>query len=579
MADGDKVVYTPLDMIDDNPSIKRPIDPAHVQSLAADIQENQLHEFPAGRLQGNRVELAFGHHRKAAFELLNKQGIPGFDKLPVVLRNYSDEEMFSAGLSENLRRRDLSPMQRAQAMVTAKKKFRWSSRKLGIEFAEDNEPLSGGAVRNIMALTRLPRTIQEMIDGGKISEYEGRRLVGLARIDPEASKRAAKSIAEGVPVDTVVADALRTNPLTVLMWDPMLPDAGKIPMAGQGMWPFNWAPAKGDLAPLEWHDVYHIEQLGDDKKIFAEIASRITGGEDADTVIDAGFDDAAVEIIAQLLEPGACSKCPWHLTLNGRHWCALKYCHERKSEVWCAHELANVSDQTGIPVYDPDADGLCRPLYKTYGGSKKGRDEVAFEKRSPYLRLRVQALNQNHPFTDNPLIEVVDVSPDTQHLRTEDLPDGYRRTEAQASRELQEIEEGVQASYERQLENASFRFLWEVASSIFATVNTIASVGLLRFQSGAWLQYSYQPPEPEPSVSVSESIKVAYYRRRIMFAVLRLFVDQNQKEAYLKGPRALASRALPAAAVEFGVTLPENFADLAATYEPPKPEVLKGKKL
>jgi hypothetical protein len=63
-----------------------------------------------------------------------------------------------------------------------------------------------------------------------------------------------------------------------------------------------------------------------------------------------------------------------------------------------------------------------------------------------------------------------------------------------------------------------------------------------------------------------------------MFAVLRLYVDQNYKEAYLKGPRALASRALPAAAIEFGVSLPENFADLAVTYEPPRPETLKGKK-
>ncbi len=172
----------------------------------------------------------------------------------------------------------------------------------------------------------------------------------------------------------------------------------------------------------------------------------------------------------------------------------------------------------------------------------------------------------------------MDVSPDTQQLRTEDLPDGYRRTEAQASRELQATEEGVQKSYEHQLENASFRFLWEVASSIFATVNTIASVGLLRFQSDAWLQYSYQPPEPEPSVSVGDSVKVAYYRRRIMFAILRLYIDQNHKESYLRGPRALVAKALPAAAVEFGVTLPDNFGDLAATYEPPRPRVAKGKK-
>jgi ParB-like chromosome segregation protein Spo0J len=578
MAESDNVYYAPLGEIDDNPSIKRPIDPRHVQNLATDIQANQLHEYPAGRLRGNRVELAFGHHRKAAYELLTQQGVPGFDKLPVVIRDYSDEAMFSAGLSENLKRRDLTPMQRARAMLTASKLFGWSSRKLGIEFAEDDKPLTGGAVRNVIALTRLPLPIQEMIDAGKITELEGRRLVGLARIDPEASKRAAKSIAEGVPVDTVVADALRTNPLTTLMWDPMLPDAGKIPMAGPGMWPFNWTPGKDELAPLEWHDVYHIKQLGDDKRIFAEVASRIAGGEDADILVDAGFDETLVEIIAQLLEPGVCTKCPWHLTLNGRHWCALKYCHERKSNVWSAQKLTEVSEKTGLPPYDPDTDGLCRPLYKTYGG-KKGRDEIVFDKRSPHLRLRIQPLNQNHPFTDSPLIEVVDVSPDTQQLRTEDLPDGFRRTEVQASRELQETEEGVQKSYEHQLENASFRFLWEVASSVFATVNTIASVGLLKFQSTAWLQYSYQPPEPEPSVSVANEVKISYYRRRIMFAVLRMFIDQNHKDAYLKGPRALLAKALPAAAVEFGVTLPDNFADLAATYEPLRPEAIKGKRI
>ncbi len=357
MADGDKVIYAPLGEIDDNPSIKRPINPTHVQSLADDIRENQLHEIPAGRLRGKRVELAFGHHRKAAFELLTKQGVPGYDKLPVIIRNYTDEEMFAAGLSENLRRRDLTPMQRARAMVTAKEKFEWPSRKLGIEFAEDGKPLSGGAVRNIMALTRLPRAIQDMIDAGTISELEGRRLVGLARIDPEASKRAAKSISEGVPVDAVVADALRTNPLTVLMWDPMLPDAGKIPRAGQGMWPFNWAPDREDLAPLEWRDVYHIEQLGDDKKVFAEIASRLAGGEDVDSVVDAGFDESAVEIIAQLLEPGGCTKCPWHLTLNGRHWCALKYCHAVKQRSGAHRNWVKFPSGRAFPSTIPTAMG------------------------------------------------------------------------------------------------------------------------------------------------------------------------------------------------------------------------------
>jgi hypothetical protein len=39
--------------IDDNPSIKRPIDPKHVQNLAIDIQVNQLHEYPVVRRRGN----------------------------------------------------------------------------------------------------------------------------------------------------------------------------------------------------------------------------------------------------------------------------------------------------------------------------------------------------------------------------------------------------------------------------------------------------------------------------------------------------------------------------------------------
>jgi hypothetical protein len=64
-----------------------------------------------------------------------------------------------------------------------------------------------------------------------------------------------------------------------------------------------------------------------------------------------------------------------------------------------------------------------------------------------------------------------------------------------------------------------------------------------------------------------------------MFAVLRMFIDQNHKDAYLKGPRALLAKALPSAAVEFGVTLPDNFADLAATYEPLRPDAIKGKRI
>jgi hypothetical protein len=39
------------------------------------------------------------------------------------------------------------------------------------------------------------------------------------------------------------------------------------------------------------------------------------------------------------------------------------------------------------------------------------------------------------------------------------------------------------------------------------------------------------------------------------------------------------AKALPSAAVEFGVTLPDNFADLAATYEPLRPDAIKGKRI
>ena len=85
-------------------------DPAVVAELAASIKKNGLMQIPSARRVNGHYQLAFGHTRLAAFKLNGETSMPLFE------RELTDLQMFEMGVSENIKRRDLNPIEEAEAM-------------------------------------------------------------------------------------------------------------------------------------------------------------------------------------------------------------------------------------------------------------------------------------------------------------------------------------------------------------------------------------------------------------------------------------------------------------------------------
>src|SRR5688500_17249112 len=100
--------------IEDNPYQMRTIyNAALLNALAASIQELGLLQVPIARKVGEKYQLAFGHRRKMAFEKLNLNGLPAYSEMPLIAMDLTDREMFEVSLTENLKREDLSPIEKA----------------------------------------------------------------------------------------------------------------------------------------------------------------------------------------------------------------------------------------------------------------------------------------------------------------------------------------------------------------------------------------------------------------------------------------------------------------------------------
>jgi hypothetical protein len=106
--------------------------------------------------------------------------------------------------------------------------------------------------------------------------------------------------------------------------------------------------------------------------------------------------------IEHLINPPACSACPFYAKVRGSHYCGLKFCHQRKSMAWEDYSVELANKQTKIAVYE-ETDGM----YRALGYS----DNKLFDKRHKDLRLiaarKIGNTYQNIKGLDDGLVVVV----------------------------------------------------------------------------------------------------------------------------------------------------------------------------
>lgn len=111
----------------------------------------------------------------------------GLDRVPVILREASEEQRLELALVENVQRSDLGPLETAEAYRQLVEDFQLSHDEIARQVFK-----SRSSVTNTLRLLKLPVDVQTALAEERISEGHARALLGLPT--PEAQSAALRTI-------------------------------------------------------------------------------------------------------------------------------------------------------------------------------------------------------------------------------------------------------------------------------------------------------------------------------------------------------------------------------------------------
>ena len=154
-----------------------------LDELSQSIVANGIVQPIVVRKAGARYQIVAGERRWRAAQRA------GLRKVPVTIREVSDEKLLELALIENIQRQELNPIEEARA-------FRKLIDTVGLTQEQVSERV--GKERTLIATTlrllKLPNEIQSLIEEGKLSAGHGRAL--LLSDDAMTQKRVARAIIE-----------------------------------------------------------------------------------------------------------------------------------------------------------------------------------------------------------------------------------------------------------------------------------------------------------------------------------------------------------------------------------------------
>ena len=179
-----------IDSIRPNPKQPRSIfDDSQLAELSASIKEIGILQPPVVRKVGeNQYELIMGERRLRASKLA------GLRRIPVIIRETSDNELLREALIENIHRSDLNSLEEAAAYNQMLSDFGLTHDELAKRIGK-----SRPVITNTLRLLNLPPSVQKKLASGAITAGHARALLGLS--DPNEIERIAnKIVSEGLSV-------------------------------------------------------------------------------------------------------------------------------------------------------------------------------------------------------------------------------------------------------------------------------------------------------------------------------------------------------------------------------------------
>jgi ParB family chromosome partitioning protein len=170
-------LLVPIDSIRRNPRQPRSgIAAEELEELASSIRmHGVLQPMIVTRGPGpDDYTLIAGERRLAASRLA------GLERVPVLIREVSDQQRLELSLIENLQREDLSPLETAEAYRHLHEEFDLSHEDVAARVGK-----SRAAVTNTLRLLKLPERVRQALAEGKISEGHARAILGLPTVQAQ----------------------------------------------------------------------------------------------------------------------------------------------------------------------------------------------------------------------------------------------------------------------------------------------------------------------------------------------------------------------------------------------------------
>ena len=182
-GDSAKETMVKITMVEPNRDQPRKnFDKEGLEELAESIKQHGLIQPILVQDRKTYYEIIAGERRWRAARMA------GLKEVPVIIRNYSEQEIVEISLIENIQRRDLNPIEEALAYKKLMTDFN-----LKQDDVAERVSKSRSTITNSLRLLKLNEDVQKMVINGSISEGHARALLSLE--DTAAQSSIAKRIA------------------------------------------------------------------------------------------------------------------------------------------------------------------------------------------------------------------------------------------------------------------------------------------------------------------------------------------------------------------------------------------------
>ena len=178
----EQVINMRISLIEPNRSQPRKyFDDSAISELADSVRQFGIIQPLLVQKKDDYYEIIAGERRWRA---ANKAGLK---EIPVIVKNFSNQEAVEVSLIENIQREDLNPIEEAKAYERLVKEYGLSQ-----EAVAGRVSKSRTSITNSMRLLKLDLNVQQMVETGELSEGHARAILGLP--DQDAQKELAEQV-------------------------------------------------------------------------------------------------------------------------------------------------------------------------------------------------------------------------------------------------------------------------------------------------------------------------------------------------------------------------------------------------